>query len=164
MHHETPSTSAFTGEKIIRWCVQEKREVYCNSRERNYNRRPVTVSNPFSRTWDFSMCHETVFSLAFRPKKNHPTVFPSACVTFPWPSVVFHGFWVWPFGRRFCGISLCNFSRVESAGFKSFFSALAVSLAALRIFDENGHKSGRQTCSFFWALPGSEALPLCACC
>ena len=140
--------------------------MYCNSRERNYNRRPVTVSNnPFSRTWDFGMCHETLFSLAFRPKKIiRPYFKVCVCVTFPWPSVVFHGFWVWPFGGRFCGISLCNFSRVESAGFKSSFSALAVSLAALRIFDENGHKSGRQTRSFFWALPESEALPLCACC
>ena len=46
---------------------------------------------------------------------------------------------------------------------KVFFFALAVSLATLRIFDENGHKSGRQTCSFFRALPESEALRFCAC-
>ena len=58
-----------------------------------------------------------------------------------------------PLEGAFAEVSLCNVSRVESAGFKSFFFALAVSLATLRIFDENGHKSGRQTCSFFWPCP-----------
>ena len=67
------------------------------------------------------MYHETVLNLAFPGPNNHPTVFRSVWVPFPGRMRVFHGFWVWPFGGRFGGISLCNFSRVESAGFKALF-------------------------------------------
>ena len=110
------------------------------------------------------MYHETVLNLVFPGlKKSRDGI--SKCVGnlslaecgFPW----FLGLALW---RAFLRNFPLQFSRVESAGFKSSFSALAVSLAALRILDENGHKSGRQTCSFFWAVPGSEALTLCACC
>ena len=103
------------------------------------------------------MYHELVFSSAFPgPKKSSDGI--CVCVTFPWPKWFSMAFGPGPLEGVFAEISLCNFSHVESAGFKSFFSALAVSLATLRIFDENSHKSGRQTCSFFWALPESEAF------
>ena len=44
------------------------------------------------------------------------------CVTFPWPNVVFHGFWVWPFGGRFLrkfpfAISAMSNPRVSKALF-----------------------------------------------